>query len=874
MNVERRRSGMPLGARPPVLPLLPLLITLIALGAACGPGAPDLSPGVSWKLAEHRARRISNLRYGLRFSIPEAIDERIHSVESIRLTLSDASQPLVLDFRAAPEDVLAVYALNDQVEYEFTNGHIVIPPAVLEHGENLIRVEFLAGDMSLNRNRDFLYTLFVPDRASTAFPSLDQPNLKAVYQLTLETPASWRAVANGPLVKSDTADGRVTHIFAETRPISTYLFSFVAGQFHVESAEQAGRAMRMYHRETDSGKVARNREAIFNLHATALNWLEEYTGIPYPCDKFDFVLIPSFQYGGMEHPGAILYRASSLLLDESATQNQKLGRASLISHETTHMWFGDLVTMNWFDDVWTKEVFANFMAAKIVNPSFPEIDHDLRFFLRHYPTAYGVDRTAGANPIRQPLENLKDAGTLYGAIIYQKAPIVMQHLERLTGTEAFRQGLRQYLATFSYANATWPDLIAILDENSEEDLAAWSEVWIEEPDRPTITTELYTEGGIIRSIDLTQSDPTGGDRIWNQRLHLTLGWDDSVITIPVHLNARSVDVEGATGLSEPDFLLAAGDGLAYGLFQLDSTSRQYLLSHLPTIQGALSRGAAWVSLWDALLEGEVAPHRFIELAMTALPMEHEELNIQRILGYLTSAYWRFTSPEDRNALAPKLETLLWELLQRAGSTSLKAAYFNTYRSVALSEAGISRSLSVWSQQTKIPGLPLSERDYSALAQELALREIPNAQEVLSQQLRRIQNPDRKARFEFILPALSANPAVRDSFFASLADPRNREHEPWVLAAVAFLNHSLRAEQAVRYIRPSLELLEEIQTTGDIFFPKRWLDATLGGHTAPAAAEVVREFLSSRPEYPPRLEQKIQQSADALFRAAKILHGTK
>src|SRR5205085_11252477 len=192
-----------------------------------------------------------------------------------------------------------------------------------------------------------------------------------------------------------------------------------------------GRELRMFHRETDAAKVARNREALFDLHASALAWLEEYTAIPYPFEKLDFILIPSFQFGGMEHAGAILYNASSLMLDPSATQSQLLGRASLIAHETSHMWFGDLVTMRWFNDVWMKEVFANFMAAKIVNPSFPEINHELRFLLANYPAAYDVDRTPGTNAIRQPLDNLKDAGTLYGNIIYDKAPIVMRHLEAI-----------------------------------------------------------------------------------------------------------------------------------------------------------------------------------------------------------------------------------------------------------------------------------------------------------------------------------------------------------------------------------------------------------------------------------------------------------
>src|SRR6185503_18218790 len=171
-----------------------------------------------------------------------------------------------------------------------------------------------------------------------------------------------------------------------------------------------------------------------------------------------------FQFGGMEHPGAIFYSASGLLLDESATENQILNRASVIAHETSHMWFGDLVTMQWFNDVWMKEVFANFMAAKIVNPAFPKLNHDLRFLTEHYPPAYAVDRTEGTHPIRQELANLNEAGSLYGAIIYEKAPIVMRQLERILGPAKLQEGLQVYLKQFAFANATWQDLIKILDE--------------------------------------------------------------------------------------------------------------------------------------------------------------------------------------------------------------------------------------------------------------------------------------------------------------------------------------------------------------------------------------------------------------------------
>ncbi len=259
-------------------------------------------------------------------------------------------------------------------------------------------------------------------------------------------PASWQAVANGvEVTRQEAPRNRLRVRYAETEPIPTYLFAFAAGRFQIESAERNGRTFRMFHRETDARKVARNRDAIFDLHAAALRWLETYTAIPYPFGKFDFVLVPSFQFGGMEHPGAIFYNAGSVLLDESATENQMLGRASLIAHETAHMWFGDLVTMRWFNDVWMKEVFANFMAAKIVNPSFPKVNHELRFLVSNYPAAYAVDRTAGTHPIRQELANLNEAGSLYGAIIYQKAPIVMRQLERLMGAEELQEGLRAYL---------------------------------------------------------------------------------------------------------------------------------------------------------------------------------------------------------------------------------------------------------------------------------------------------------------------------------------------------------------------------------------------------------------------------------------------
>jgi aminopeptidase N len=842
----------------------------------------ESGPGVPLSLAEERVRTISDLRYDLELRIPEALGDPVAGRVAIRFHWRGEG-PLLLDFASSPDRVGSIRVNDlDSVEVDLRDEHLWIAGAHLEPGENLVEIEFRAGDGSLNWNEEFLYTLFVPDRARWAFPCFDQPDLKARYALTLHVPEGWRAVANGEMLEEVVVEplpdgpGGTTLRFAPTEPLSTYLFSFAAGRFDVEEAVRDGRRLQLFHRETDSEKVARNLDAIFDLHATALAWLEDYTGIQYPFGKFDFVAVPSFQYGGMEHAGAILYRASSLFLEESTTQAQLLGRASVIAHETAHMWFGDLVTMRWFDDVWMKEVFANFMAAKIVNPSFPELNHDLRFLLAHYPAAYSVDRTEGANPIRQPLENLNEAGTLYGAIIYQKAPIVMRQLERLVGETELRDGLREYLNTYRFGNAGWPDLIEILDRRSPLDLAAWSRAWVEEPGRPTVTVEISRtsterradDGAGPRSeVTVRQSDPMGRGLVWSQPLGFTAGTDEGSVTTDMRLEGEAVSFELEP--LEPDFVLANGAGTGYGLFRLTEGSRGHLLRALPTIEEPIARAVAWLSLWDELLEGTVSPAPLVDIAQRAIESEAEELLLSRILADVETAYWRFLSPAERTSVGPVIERLLWSGLESAPTSTLKASYFRAYGRLGLTDEAVGRLKAIWSGDLEISGLPLSEPDYVGLAYQLALRDVPEADDILARQEERIENPDRKARFAFVRTALSADPAVRDGFFEALSDPANREREPWVLQAVGYLHHPLRAEHAVRYLRPSLELLEEIQRTGDIFFPKRWLDATLGGHSSVEAAEIVRAFLAERPDYAPRLRAKILQSADMLFRSARL-----
>jgi len=741
----------------------------------------------------------------------------------------------------------------------------VIPGSELVVGSNDIEIDFVAGESSLNRNAEFLYTLFVPDRARTAFPLFDQPDLKATYELTLSVPAQWQAMSNAPLVSVREHDARSDYRFGSSDLISSYLFSFVAGKFESVTQERSGRSMTMLHRETDREKVARNVDAIFDLHAAAIEWLEIYTGIEYPYQKFDFALIPAFQYGGMEHVGAIQYRADSLFLDESPSDTQRLGRASLIAHETAHMWFGNLVTMQWFNDVWTKEVFANFMAAKIVNPGFPDIDHDLNFLVRHYPRAYSVDRTTGANPIRQNLPNLNGAGQMYGAIIYNKAPIMMRQLETLIGEDMFREGMQEYLDGFSFANATWPDLIEILDSKSEQDLRAWSAVWVNTSGRPGFETERTASGSAGHRVFVNQRDPSGQKRVWPQQFGIASHTSGAAARFTVVVNEAGTEIDESLFTPGAKVIFNA-DGLGYGLFPaaIDSLEIWDQLSNV-------EKGAELINLYENLLSGNGPDvHEYFLRLQQIVVHEKNQLVLTLALDQLETIYWVLLPDPVRREYAAGLETILWQTMLVQTTSSIKKIFFIAFADMALSPDEVQKVYDIWSGAHEVELLQLSENDFIDLAQILSIKRPEQANAIINTQLAKIENPDSKRRLEFVSPSLSADREERDRFFTSLVNEEMRQVESWVLDALRNLHHPLRTEMSEQYILPSLELLREIQVSGDIFFPKRWLDTTLGNYRSATAIRTVRTFLDERPEYDEQLRMKILQSADMMFRANAII----
>jgi len=847
---------------PIFLRILPVLALILTIGPSCSCVNREdyTAEGVSKLLATYRYETVRDVRYGLTFRIDTGKNTPVEGNAVIEFTRTAGREPLVIDFKV-PGDYLKTVAVNGKpVEPGLINGHIVIDRDILARHYNRIEVSFRAGDLSLNRNDEYLYSLFVPDRASTAFPCFDQSDMKGRFILTLDIPGSYRAMSNNPVVSADTTDGRVTLLFSETKPISTYLFAFAAGKFELVEKEIEGLKIEMLHRETRPGYVEKNADEIFRLHYSALKWLEEYTLIPYPFDKFGFVLLPPFQYNGMEHPGSIFYKASSLMLETSPTLNEQLSRASLIAHETSHIWFGDLVTMKWFDDVWLKEVFAGYMSDKIAGPDFPDINHDLRFLLSRYPDAYEVDRTRGTNPVIQELGNMKDAGSLYGDIIYNKAPIVMRQLEQLAGEENLKKGLQAYLKKYSWDNARWDDLVAILEETSQKPLEEWSRMWIREAGMPVITPVIEEEDGY--RISFQEDDPAGTLRHWPQTMKTMVITASDTVIAGLETAERDSHI---TTVGKPLCIIPDISGRAYGTFLFDSLSAGYLLVSLPELNDPLLKGILWINMYENLVNGVIRPADFHATAFRDL-QSITDLQLRNYLsGRFSSVWWNWLTAEERDSLAPETETMLKNKMVSAESPAEKRAWFSTLRNVTVTPAGLNYLASVWKSLT-LPGtLNLSEDELCTLSLTLGLKGHPDASRIIAEQRERIAGKERLARFDFVTPAVSADTTVRDAFFESLRDPANREREPWVLEALGYLHHPLVAERSERYILPSLQMLKEIKATGDIFFPGSWISATLAGHRSPEARATVEKFLEEHPDYPADLKLKILQAADYLFR---------
>ncbi|MGV3707755.1 MAG: M1 family metallopeptidase [Gemmatimonas sp.] len=833
-----------------------------------------MGPGVSLELAQLRARTVADVRYALALDVTE-LDSATGTVR-VNWTRTGTNDAF-LDFRG--RRITTISANDRDVSLNAYNGaHIRIPAELLKAGENSVTVRFVseiaASGASIIKSHDpdgsdYLYTLLVPADANQLFPSFDQPDLKARVTFTLTAPIAWTAIANGAVSRADTNGRAVTHAFNETRPISTYLIAFAAGPWAKASSTVGSRTINVYARKSRAKEA--DLDTLLALNHRAITWMEAYFARPYPFEKFDFVLAPAFPFGGMEHPGAIFYNENSFIFRERPTLTRRIGRFSTILHEVAHQWFGDLVTMRWFDDLWLKEGFATYMAARAQFALDSTTGAWKTFYQGNKPSAYGVDQTTGTNSLWQKLANLDQAKSNYGAIVYNKAPSVLKQLNYLVGEEAFQKGVRQFLEQHAYANATWQDLLTSIGAPYGQSLEEFGRNFMLRPGMPIVEQRVRVADGKIASLELVQkpAQALSGTSAWPMRTQVLLSYaNQPAVTIPVELTERVTAVPEAVGKPAPQFVFANFDDYGYFLTLLDATSIHALENGaLGTVADPLLRTMLWGALWDQVREAQFDPTRFARLALKELPREKDEQIFPNILGRLSRTIGTYASPGQKAQLLPEYEKLLWS---GANDTALpygiRKAYADAYIGNAESPAAMKNLRSILTADS-LAGEPVKDPTRWEVVTRLTVLNVAGAPQAVVTQTARDTTADGKRR-AFAVGAARKDASVKRDYFTRYFSDKSL-NEDWASGSLGAFNSSEHAALTLKYLRPALDSLPYIQKNRRIFFLGSWLGAFIGGQRSAAAQGIVRKYLADNPRLPLDLRQKVLQTADELDRTVRI-----
>jgi aminopeptidase N len=837
----------------------------------------DIPDGIPRALAQGRATRVSDLHYELGYKL-EGHSPTAAATEKVRFQLTDASTPLLLDFR---DGLVSELRLNGtSIPVDIQHGHLVLPAASLRSGENVVEAKFTANigaaGKAITRFEDhddgseYLYTLFVPMDASMAFPCFDQPDLKGRFTLTTENPTDWSVISNTAPRKIE-AQGAISETyFAETEPISTYLFAFAAGPF-VKVRPQQGMPS-VWVRKSKAQAAESEVPAVQTTAADGIRYLSDYFAQPFPFPKYEMVLIPGFAYGGMEHAGCTFLREESVLFRTAPTANNRFGREVLVLHELTHQWFGDFTTMRWFDDLWLKEGFAQYMAYKALAELRPNEPVWQRFYQSIKPAAYGIDETQGTTPIYQEIPNLNSAKSAYGAIVYSKAPGVLRQLNYVLGDDAFRKGLQIYLAQHKYGNATWSDLIAAFQSASGRDLNRWAEMWIRHRGMPRVDVSFSCSGSRLSSLRLTQHPLFGGDEVWPIATEVALGYaDGSVQTLRAELNTQSADVAFGPGDKGcPAWIFANNNDHAYGMFLLDAKSRAAVMEQIgaasPDMSDLFRRTLLWGSLWDSVRQVELDPASYVRLAFDVLPQERDESLAASLLGRSQAAIHHYVSTATQTDLLGRGASLAADRMSNDPDHDLRIVWFRSLAGFAAQPAGRTALKDLLNGKLTVPGVELRQQDRWSLVTALIAYGDPEADAIFAAEQKRDLSGDG-LKYAWVAQAARPDAATKQHYFDEYLHNPQRS-EDWIQSSLGAFNFWNQSQWTAQYLEPALDALPQVKRERKIFFLVGWLDAFIAGQQSQASLGTVQHYLATaNPD--PDLRLKVLEAMDELERTVRI-----
>ena len=524
----------------------------------------------------------------------------------------------------------------------------------------------------------YVYTQFEPAEAKRGFACFDQPDLKATFTFSVTTPTGWHVVSNEPAGEPESAgEGRQVVRFATTPRISSYITAFVAGPYAVvrDTWERPGGGsipLGVYCRASleqylDAGEI-------LEITKQGFGFFEEQFGRPYPFTKYDQLFVPEFNAGAMENAGCVTF-LEDYVFRSKVTQAARDARANTILHEMAHMWFGDLVTMRWWDDLWLNESFAEFMAYHSAASATRFTDAWTGFATSRKAWGYRQDQLPTTHPIAADAPDLETAKTNFDGITYAKGAAVLRQLVAWVGLDHFMAGVRTYFDRYAWSNTKLADLLAELETTSGRDLAEWSKEWLQTAGCNTLRASFELDGeGRYASFAVEQEAPAEHPTLRSHRIGIGL-YDRSPRGL-VRRNRLEIDVVGPVtdvpalvGIEQPDLLLLNDDDLTFAKIRLDERSLATLTSSLAELDSSLARALCWSAAWDMTRDAEMRGRDFVELVCNGVAGESDIITVQSVLRQAASTVDLYVDPSHRATAKSRLAASMRRLAESAEAGS-------------------------------------------------------------------------------------------------------------------------------------------------------------------------------------------------------------
>jgi aminopeptidase N len=728
----------------------------------------------------------------------------------------------------------------------------------------------------------YLYTQYEPADARRVFANFEQPDLKAPFTFQVTAPEGWTVLGNSAQDGEQTAadgGGTVTR-FLPTLPISTYITAIVAGPYHVEQDHYARTlddkaVLDIPLRALCRRSLARHFDAdeIFTVTKQGLDFFHDHFDYPYPFGKYDQAFVPEYNIGAMENPGCVTFR-EELVFRGKVTRTSYERRANVILHEMSHMWFGDLVTMRWWDDLWLKESLADFMAALSQVAATQYAAGWITFADRHKTRAYRADQLPSTHPVTADIRDLEDAKLNFDGITYSKGASVVKQLVAYVGQDAFLEAARRYFKRHAYGNTTLDDLLSVLTETSGRDMTGWSRSWLQTAGVNSLTPQVTCDAeDRITGLTVLQTADPSHPELRPHRVAVGLYRRDTAGALEryarseVDVSGPATEVPGLTGQRRPDLVLVNDDDLTYCKVRFDEPSLETLRAHLGDITDPLARTLAWSGVWNLTRDALMPARDYLALVLRFAGQESDIGVLQSLHQQARTSLATYVAPDRREESALEVaQGALRELRLAEPGSGHQLAWARFFASVASSEADLQLLQGLLDDSAKIDGLDVDQELRWTFLEALTAHGAADEAAIRAERA----GDDTASGHRHEVRCLAARPsaAVKAAAWADVVES-DALSNALVEATISGFMQTSQREPAAPYAQPYFAALEglwesrSIETAMTIvrgLFPylqdrQETLDAT-------------DAWLEAHPDAAPSLRRLVMESRDDLARALR------